>query len=56
MRGDVQLLGAVEVHEAGLEENALSLDFVVHLGDCVHHRVLLLLREDSLRLDVLNDG
>lgn len=56
VRRDVQLLGAVEVHEAGLEQNALSLDFVVHLGYCVHHRLLLLLSEDGLRLNVLNDG
>lgn len=56
VRCDVQLLGAVEVHEAGLEKNAFSLYFVVHLGNCVHHHVLLLLSKDGVRLHVLNEG
>lgn len=40
--GDMELLGSVEVHETGLEKDPLSLDFVVHLSDGVHHLVFVL--------------
>lgn len=55
MRSDVQLLRSVEVHEAWLKQNALSLYFVVHMSYRFHHLLFLLLCEDSLRFDVLNN-
>lgn len=54
VRSNMQLLRAIEVHEVWLKENALSLDFVVHLGYSLHHLLLLGLSEDSLRFDVLD--
>ncbi len=51
----MQLLWTIEVHKARLEQNAFSLDFVVHLGNRFHHLLLLSLWKDSLRFDVLND-
>jgi len=54
--GDVELLASVEVHEAWFEEDTLGLDFVVHFSDGVQHGIFLIIRPDSLSLDVLNGG
>jgi hypothetical protein len=53
---NVQLLGPVEVHEAGLKQNALSLDFVVHLVDGIEHAIFLVISEYCLSSNFLNGG
>lgn len=51
----MQLLGSVEIHEARFEQNPLSFDLVVHLGDGLEHLVLLGVSEDCARLCAVND-
>ena len=54
MGSDVELLGSIKIHEAGLKEDSLGLDFVVHVSDGFHHLVFFDVREDSARLGSFN--
>lgn len=54
MGSDVKLLGSIKIHEAGLEEDPLRLDLVVHVCDSFHHLVFFGVREHGVRLSSFN--
>jgi len=56
MLGNMKLLGAIKVHESGLEKDTLSLNLSVHLGDSIHHGILVTIGPDSLCLDSSNSS
>jgi hypothetical protein len=53
---DVELLRAIEVHEAWLQENALSLDFVVHCVDSLKHGLFLIISKLSCSFDTFDSS